>query len=54
MGVLAGALVIGYAAGLTGAEYGKAGLAIWAVIAGWALYYYSPANRAAGRRLVRD
>lgn len=40
MVVLAGALVIGYAAGLTGAEYGKAGLAMWAVIAGWALSYY--------------
>lgn len=57
MVVLAGALVIGYAAGLTGAEYGKAGLAMWAVIAGWALYYYfaceSGGGQTLGKRLMK-
>ncbi len=51
MVVLAGALVIGYAAGLTGAEYGKAGLAIAAVIAAWALYYYFACESGGGQTL---
>ena len=51
MVVLAGALVIGYAAGLTGAEYGKAGLAMGAVIAAWALYYYFACESGGGQTL---
>ena len=43
--------MIGYAAGLTGAEYGKAGLAIGAVIAAWALYYYFACESGGGQTL---
>jgi uncharacterized RDD family membrane protein YckC len=55
--VLAGALLIGLAAGLSGAEYTNAGPAISAVIAAWALYYYfaceSGGGQTLGKRLMK-
>lgn len=49
--VLAGAFVIGFAAGLTGTEYRDAGLAMSAVIAAWALYYYFACESGGGQTL---
>jgi uncharacterized RDD family membrane protein YckC len=57
MVVLAGALAIGFAAGLTGAGYGNPGLALDALIAAWALYYYfaceSGGGQTLGKRLMK-
>jgi uncharacterized RDD family membrane protein YckC len=49
--VLAGALVIGFAAGVPGAEYQKLGLAMSAVITAWALYYYFACESGGGQTL---
>jgi uncharacterized RDD family membrane protein YckC len=57
MVVLAGALVIGFAAGVSGAEYQKLGLAMSGVISAWALYYYfaceSGGGQTLGKKLMR-
>ncbi len=54
--VLAGALAIGLAAGVSGLDYQGAGLGLSAVIAAWALYYYfaceSGAGQTVGKRLM--
>ena len=49
--VLAGALVIGFAAGVSGTEYQKLGLALSAVITAWALYYYFACESGGGQTL---
>ncbi len=49
--VLAGALVIGFAAGVSGTEYQKLGLAMSAVITAWALYYYFACESGGGQTL---
>jgi uncharacterized RDD family membrane protein YckC len=46
--VAAGALVIGLAAGLSGAQYGRPGLALSALITAWALYYYFACESGGG------
>lgn len=55
--VLAGALLIGFAAGFSGAELQNAGPALSAVIAAWALYYYfaceSGGGQTLGKRLMK-
>jgi uncharacterized RDD family membrane protein YckC len=49
--VLAGALLIGLAAGLSGAEYREAGLPLSGVITAWALYYYFACESGGGQTL---
>lgn len=55
--VLAGALAIGLAAGVSGLDYQAAGFGLGAVIAAWALYYYfaceSGAGQTVGKRLMK-
>ncbi len=55
--VLAGALAIGLAAGVSGLDYQAAGFGLSAVIAAWALYYYfaceSGSGQTVGKRLMK-